>query len=130
MVLSSAMRKSHEVPLTLLATIALASVSGCDHKPVEVRNCTDAQNHIVPDKDCQNNSTPAGGGSGASAYRYVYGGASGEHDGDTVIGGQSTPEAGAEVITGDEAVARGGFGRGGGSEGGGEGGEGGGHGGE
>jgi hypothetical protein len=112
------MRKSREVPLTLLAGVALASITGCEHRPVEVRNCVDSQNHIVPDKDCQNNLAPTGGGGGG--YHYVYGGASGEHNGDTVVGGEATPEAGAEVITSEEAVSRGGFGRGGG-EGGGDG---------
>lgn len=120
------MRKSREVPLTILASIALASAAGCEHKPVEVRNCVDTQNHIVPDKDCQNSSAHGGGGGSVAAYRYIYGGASGEHNGDTVVGGESTPKAGAEVITGEEAVSRGGFGHGG--EAGGEG-EGGGHGG-
>jgi hypothetical protein len=47
-------------------------------------------------------------------------------DGDTVVGGGAEPEAGAKVVSGEEGVARGGFGHAGGGEGGGEGGHGGG----
>ncbi len=90
------MRKSREVPLTLLAAVALASI-GCHDGP---RNCVDAQNHLMPEANCANH---AGGG----GFHYVYGGSSGGHVGDIVIGA---------------SVSRGGFG-GGGGEGGGEGGE-------
>lgn len=111
------MRKSREVPLTILTSIAIFGGIGCQ-QPTEVRNCVDANNHIVPDKNCQM-STPAGGG-GGSAYRYVYGGASGEQVGDTVYNSKSAPEEGVEIISGEEAVSRGGFGH---SSGEGEGGE-------
>jgi hypothetical protein len=110
------MRKSKAVPLTLLTAVALASTVACDERPQEVRDCVDAQNHIVPDDRC-NQQTHGGGGAGGS-YRYIYGGASGGRLGDTVSGGASAPDPASEVVS--ESVARGGFGHGG--EGGGEGG--------
>ncbi len=96
------MRKSREVPLTLLATVALASMgtvglTGCHDEP---RHCVDAQNHLMPDDRCEYHS----GGGGAGIYHYVYGGSSGGHVGDTVVGG---------------SVSRGGFGGHGGEGGGG-----------
>jgi hypothetical protein len=100
------MRKSREVPLTLLAAAALASIAaaptiGCrDNGPP---HCVDAQNRLAPDAMCQ---THSGGGVGYVGYRYIYGGSSGGHYGDTVVGA---------------SVSRGGFGHfGGGGGGGGE----------
>lgn len=86
------MRKSSEVPITILAALALFT-TGCRD---EVQNCVDAQGHIVPDSSCQ--SPPAG-----AAYHYIYGGSSGGHIGDTVFGGSTTPSSG---------IFRGGFGHG------------------
>ena len=93
------MRRSREVPLTLLAAAALASV-GCHERP---RHCVDAQSHLEPDADCELHP-------GVGGFHYVYGGSSGGHMGDTVVGGSTTSSSG---------VSRGGFGHGGG-EGGGE----------
>jgi hypothetical protein len=78
------MRKSREVPLTLLAAVALASI-GCHDEP---RHCVDAQNHLMPDSTCELHSSSGG-------FHYVYGGSSGGHVGDLVIG---------------SSVSRGGFG--------------------
>ena len=97
------MRKSKEVPLTLLAAAAMLSMTGC--RDDETRNCVDAQGHIVPDTNCQ---APHSSGSYVP-YHFIYGGSSGGHIGDTVFGGSTTPGSG---------VSRGGFGHGG--EGGGE----------
>jgi len=98
------MRKSTAVPLTLLAALA-AFATGCHDTP-ESRNCVDAQGRIVPESNCSNASSGSG-------FRYIYGGRSGGHIGDAVVGGSTTPSDG---------VSRGGFG-GHGGEGGGEGGE-------
>lgn len=103
------MRKSQAVPLTLLATAALAASTGCDDRPREVRNCVDNQNHIVPDDRCDHPSLYAGS-YGYTNYRYLYGGASGGRMGDTVIGGNANAEPGAVVVSGETGVARGGFG--------------------
>jgi hypothetical protein len=118
------MRKSGAVPLTLLATAALAAAPGCNDHLKEVRNCVDAENRIVRDSRC--NPSPPSGGSGGGGFHYVYGGASGGGIDDTVVGGSREPEAGAKVISGESGdVVRGGFGSGesgahGGGEGGGE----------
>ena len=50
-------------------------------------------------------SSPSGTG-----YRYIYGGSSGGHIGDAVVGGHATPS--------ESGVSRGGFGHGGGDGGG------------
>jgi hypothetical protein len=95
------MRKSRDVPITILAALALFT-TGCHDTP-ESRNCVDAQGRIVPDTSCE---SPSRG----TSYHYIYGGASGGRVGDAVIGGSSTPSA--------DGVSRGGFGHGG--DGGGE----------
>ncbi len=107
------MRKSRDVSLTVLAALSFATIA-CRNQPAEVRNCVDAQGRIVPDTNCQNQPH---GGAFVPLYRYVYGGASGGHLGDAVLGGHAASSA-------EEGVSRGGFGHAGG-----EGGEGGGHGG-
>jgi hypothetical protein len=112
------MRRSKDVSLTLLTALALSSTA-CDNRPIEVRNCVDAQGRIVPDPNCRQHSSGGGGG-----YHYIYGGTSGGHDGDTVVGGSAEPEAGAKVVSGEEGVARGGLGHAGGEGEGGGGGEG------
>jgi hypothetical protein len=86
------MRKSREVPLTLLAAIAL-SMTACRD---EQRNCVDSQNRLLPESSCQ---------AGSSGAHYIYGGSSGGHVGDAVVGG---------------SVSRGGFGGIGGGGGGGD----------
>jgi hypothetical protein len=54
------MRKSREVPLTLLAIVAL-SITACRDEP---QNCVDAQNHLLPSGACQSGSTVSRGGFG------------------------------------------------------------------
>ncbi len=117
------MRKSQAVPLTLLAAATLSTASGCDRHPREVRNCVDSQNHIVSDEKCDHPAFYGGYyGGGAGGYRYLYGGASGGGMGDTVMGGNASPEADAVVFSGESgSVVRGGFGGGEAGEHGGEG---------
>lgn len=86
------MRKSREVPLTLLAAAALAAI-GCRTDP---QHCVDAQNHLMPDSYCEEHR---------GGYSYVYGGSSGGHFGDMVVGGSHS------------SVSFGGFGHGGGDGG-------------
>jgi hypothetical protein len=104
------MRKSREVPLTLLAAFAL-STTACRDKASEIRHCVDAQGHIVQDTSCQNQPYRAGY---LPMYRYVYGGSSGGRIGDTVYGSHAS--TGGE----ESGVSRGGFGHSGGGDGGGE----------
>lgn len=91
------MRRSRDIQLTLLASLALTTLTACRDEPA---HCVDAQNRLLPDSSCQ----VSGGAVGA---HYVYGGSSGGHFGDTVVGA---------------SVSRGGFGGtgGGGGEAGGE----------
>lgn len=93
----SSMRKSKEVPITLLAALAL-STTGCE--PPQ-HSCVDSTGHLAPESYCQNQAT---------GYSYVYGGSSGGHIGDAVIGASSSPS--------DAGVSRGGFGHGDGGAGG------------
>ncbi len=89
------MRKSREIQLTLLAALAL-SMTGCRD---ERADCVDAQNHKIPDTNCQ------AGSSGSGGAHWIYGGSGGSNWGDTVSGG---------------SVTRGGFGGSGGGDAGGE----------
>lgn len=89
------MRRSREVHLTLLASLAL-TLTAC--KP-EHRDCVDAQSRKLPDSACQ--ATPGSTGYVAGAH-YWYGGASGGHVGDTVIGGSSVSRGGFGGIGGSE----------------------------
>jgi hypothetical protein len=99
------MRKSAAVPLTVLGLTAAAigvsigtdGFTGCSNGPA---HCVDAQNRLAPDESCRRGS----GGIGYLGYHYIYGGSSGGHFGDTVVGASTT--------------SRGGFGHGGGGEGG------------
>jgi hypothetical protein len=88
------MRKSREVNLTLLAAVALTMTACRDQR----HDCVDPQSRVLPDSSCQ---------VGTPGAHYVYGGSSGGHPGDSVVGG---------------SVSRGGFGGigGHGGEGGGE----------
>ena len=91
------MRRSREVQLTLLASVAI-TLTAC--KP-DHRDCVDGRSRKLPDQACK--ASPGGVGFVPGAH-YWYGGSSGGHVGDTVIGGSS--------------VSRGGFGATGGSHGG------------
>ena len=83
------MRRSREVHLTLLASLAV-TLTACTP---EHKDCVDAQGRILPDSACQA-SRPAGG------IHYIYGGSSGGHIGDYVVGGS----------TSSHSILRGGFG--------------------
>ena len=86
------MRRSREVPLTLLAAVAFASI-GCEKAP---RHCVDAKNHLVEDSACEQKQDTASG----VLFHYVSGGSSGGNIGDTVVGAS------------ESGVTRGGFGDG------------------
>ncbi|MGA3049512.1 MAG: hypothetical protein ABSD67_22985 [Terracidiphilus sp.] len=97
------MRKSREVPLTLLAALT-QFVTGRRDVP-ESRYCVDEAGKIVPDFNCENSTL-------GMSYHYVYGGSSDGNIGDVVVGGNATSKRESEV-------SRGGFGFGsGGSAGG------------
>ena len=84
------MRKSKEVKLLLLAAVALA-VTGCRD---EHRDCVDGFGRIQPDSACH---------AGAAGAHYIYGGSSGGHVGDVVVGGSSVSRGGFGAIGHGEA---------------------------
>ncbi len=95
------MKKSSNVTLGLLAAVAMIATSGCSRR-TEVRDCVDENKRIVEDWRCgQGRPT---GYAGAWPYYWMYGGRAGGHLGDTVVGGSTSPTAGAH------SVSRGGFG--------------------
>jgi hypothetical protein len=51
----------------------------------ERRNCVDAQDHLLPSSSCQ---------ASAPGAHYLYGGSSGGHVGDSVVGGSSVSRGG------------------------------------
>ncbi|WP_058186301.1 hypothetical protein [Terracidiphilus gabretensis] len=97
------MRRSREIQLTLLASLALTSLTACRDEP---QHCVDGRNRLLPDSSCQVSNRPVGA-------HYVYGGSSGGHVGDAVVG--SSVSRG-----GFGGSAEGGEGHSGGGEGGGE----------
>lgn len=106
------MRRSPEVAAPLLASLAVAMLSGCHSRP-EMQRCVDAQNRVVEPALCR-----TGGGAGGTGYRYYYGGRGSYVPGGVATDGSTAPQSGHSYST-INGTARGGFG---GSFGGGEGG--------
>jgi uncharacterized protein YgiB involved in biofilm formation len=100
------MKKSASVTLGLLAAAAMVGATGC--RRTEVRDCVDQTRSLVSDSLCeQEDQWDESGRTGYNAQRlyfWSYGGATGGHLGDTVVGGHSSPTSGSAV------VGRGGFG--------------------
>lgn len=115
------MRRSTTVLAPLLASAAVALLSGCGP---EMQRCVDQQNHVVNSSFCQSQpshaTTPIV--PGRPFYRYYYGGGGSYSFGSAATGGRFTPESGVNYST-TSGTARGGFGSSF-SEGGGHGGEG------
>ncbi len=128
--MTSANKRSLQVSAPLLASAAVAVLSGCHHAP-EMQRCVDEQNKVVDQKFCQNlpqqnqMNGSYGGGGGFYPYHYYYGGGGGWYPGTVVYGGSSTPYSGHSYTTSSSAAhsvsgtSRGGFGSsfGGGSSG-------------
>ena len=81
------MRKSREIQLTLLAVAALSMTACRDER----RDCVDATGHLLPSTSCQ---------TGTPGEHYWYGGSSGGHVGDSVVGGSSVSRGGFGGIGG------------------------------
>ena len=95
------MRRSNAVALALLAVATLSATStGCEDHPTQIRNCVDDNRHIAPDDRCDNEPF-TGSVIMPGSYYYLYGGASGGHLGDTVVGGSWQPQFGARIVSGD-----------------------------
>ena len=113
------MKRSAHVAAPLLASTALALLSGC-HQP-EMQRCVDENNKVVDDKLCAGQpnaqtlqqSQQQGGHSGVGIlpfiplYHYYYGGYGGRGIGSVVGGGSTAPLAGHSY----SSTTRGGFGR-------------------
>lgn len=89
------MRRSREIPTCILLLAASATLAGCNDQQ---RDCVDVLNHKAPDSYCNAGTHPGA--------HFLYGGRSGGHYGDTVIGGHASA-----------GISRGGFGHAGGSGG-------------
>lgn len=88
------MRRSREISTCFLLLAASAALAGCNNGS-QNRDCVDEQNHKQPESYCD-----AGTHFGA---HFIYGGSSGGHYGDTVVGGST-----------ESGISRGGFGHAGG----------------
>ena len=116
------MRRSAQVAAPLLASTALALLSGCHQ--AEMQRCVDENNKVVDDKLCANQPADAAqqrqmqeqqrqhNGIGIlpfiPLYHYYYGGYGGRGIGSAVTGGTNTPLAGHSY---SNSTTRGGFGR-------------------
>ncbi len=87
--------------------------TSCRNQP-QARNCVDENNRIVQDQDCYDlDRNRANGYTGYWRYRWLYGGSSGGHFGDTVFNGSTTPHSGGGFFGSGgfgSGVERGGFG--------------------
>jgi len=107
------MKKSSSVTLGLVASLAL-TFTACRN---ERQDCVDETNHLADPQKCRDAEYNRNNGyRGYIPYRWVYGGASGGHIGDTVVDGNPAPG----MSHASSGVSRGGFGSHGGSGGGGE----------
>jgi hypothetical protein len=117
------MKRTQHITLGLLAGMALAFTTGCNRTP-ERRNCVDETGSITSDQNCQmvEQRRRSGYIGPQPYYHYLYGGSSGGHMGDRVVGGNPMPgmSGGGGFFGG---VSRGGFGSIGGAGSGGSGGE-------
>jgi hypothetical protein len=116
------MRRSRQVFAPLLASTAVALLSGCHRQP-EMQRCVDENNHVVDPSFCKNlpaNSSqpvysPGNYGTGGipifipHTYRYYYGGGGSYTPGSVVTGGSYNPSSGHSYST-TTGTARGGFG--------------------
>ncbi len=125
------MRRSAQVAAPLLASTALALLSGC--REPEMQRCVDENNKVVDDKLCANqpgdaeqqrqlqeqqNRERQHNGLGIlpyiALYHYYYGGSGGRGLGSVVTGGTSAPISGRTYVNGSgvrSGTSRGGFGR-------------------
>jgi len=102
------LRKSSQITLGLVASVALAFTSGC--RRTQVQNCVGADNRIVGDQLCDENDRQRRNNPNFySPYRWIFGGRSGGNMGDTVFDGSTSPSPGATTVR-SNGVRTGGFG--------------------
>lgn len=105
------MRRSAQVAAPLLASAAVALLSGC--RP-EMQRCVDEYNRVVDPAECRalttgSTQTTTGRSGGLHVYRYYYGGGGSYSPGTVVTGGSYAPASGHSYST-TTGTARGGFG--------------------
>ncbi|PSH05747.1 MAG: hypothetical protein CXZ00_00985 [Acidobacteria bacterium] len=108
------MKKTRHITLGLLAGMALAFTSGCN-RHAERRNCVDEAGRITEDQNCKmvEERRRSGYTGGLRYYHYLYGGSSGGHVGDVVVGGNPMPGMGSGSGSSSGffgGISRGGFG--------------------
>ena len=115
--MKSATKRSVQVSAPLVASAALAVLTGCHHP--EMQRCVDEQNRVVDQRFCANVPQQGGynsGGMGLYPYHYYYGGGGGWYPGTVVYGGSNTYVSGHSYTTSSSAAhstsgtSRGGFG--------------------
>ena len=113
------MKRTSHITLGLLAGMALAFTTGC-HRHNERRDCVDDASRLAGEQNCMDaDNQRKNGYMGHPGYHWAYGGSSGGHIGDVVVGGNPVPGMGGAA----GGVGRGGFGSSAGSASGGSGGE-------
>ena len=105
------MRRSSYVVAPILASAAVAMLSGC--RP-DMQRCVDEGNRVADPANCStlqqgSTQTTVGPGGGGHIYRYYYGGGGSYVPGSVVTGGRYAPESGHSYST-TNGTARGGFG--------------------
>jgi hypothetical protein len=105
------MRRSKQVIAPILASAAMALLSGC--KP-DMQRCVDESNHVVDASQCNalqqgSTQTTTGATGGAHVYRWYYGGGGSYVPGTVATEGSYAPESGHSYST-TNGTARGGFG--------------------
>lgn len=105
------MRRCGQVAAPLLASAAVALLSGC--RP-DMQRCVDEQNRVADPAQCRalssgSTQTTTGGSGGAHVYRYYYGGRGSYAPGSVVTDGSYAPASGHSYST-TSGTARGGFG--------------------
>ncbi len=111
------MKKSKQVPATLVITVAafVAAGCGCGSGVIQTRRCVDATGRLLPDYMC-GGGYATGGYYGGGYYSSPHWGYGGYVSGGRVSGFQSTPTAGATINdSSGHTISRGGFGGSGGS---------------
>jgi hypothetical protein len=106
------MKKSTEVQVILLATVAAAAMAGCSRPrydySTEVRRCLDPQGNVVPDYRCEQRPGGYGTGGYVGYPRWVYGGTM---NNGRLMNFNSAPTAGSQVVTpSGRTITRGGLG--------------------
>jgi hypothetical protein len=102
------LRKSSQITLGLVASVAMAFTTGC--RRTQAQNCVGADNRIVGDQFCDDADQQRKNNTRSYyPYRWLFGGSSGGHIGDSVLGGSTSAWPGTTTVR-SNGVRSGGFG--------------------